>query len=356
MLWSTTPPAPIVKPGWTTDSAIAAPVVMQRWAAKYSRRAGGTGLGADAAAILPRFPALDAGLGTDTALLDAAGMLAFDVGLGADRAAALPRFAVVDAGVGVDLARLGARPSDAGIGADRALLPRLLTLLHDGGLGADAALVPKVGASAFDTGLGADSAAGLFTAHAPAPTAITTIGAYTYPIPVWCRYIDVVLLGGGGGGEGGGWGLPGGGGYGGLWAWVTLERGVDIAWAVKQITGSVPDGGNGGGSGPIPGGGSAGGNATATPTGGSTVTANGGAGRSGAGGSNQAGFLTSNGNTNGGRDLLLNGVTYTAGALVTSGNGGAGNPPGGPGRGANSFSGSPAGKGARGQVWFRAYQ
>lgn len=40
MVWSTTPPAPIRKPGWTTDPTIIIPAGgTQEWAAKYTRRA-----------------------------------------------------------------------------------------------------------------------------------------------------------------------------------------------------------------------------------------------------------------------------------------------------------------------------
>ena len=76
-------------------------------------------------------------------------------------------------------------------------------------------------------------------------TQYTTPGSpNSYPIPDWCNYVDLILLGGGGGGI-----TNGSGGSGGSWAPVTLTRGVDIPWETTSITFTVGSGGQGGSDG-----------------------------------------------------------------------------------------------------------
>lgn len=69
----------------------------------------------------------------------------------------------------------------------------------------------------------------------------------TFTIPTGANYIDLVLMGGGGGGQGGG-GLNSGGhgGSSGNWSYVTLQRGVDIDTAVRLLSVTIGDGGQGG--------------------------------------------------------------------------------------------------------------
>ncbi|AYD87038.1 hypothetical protein SEA_NICOLETERA_8 [Mycobacterium phage NicoleTera] len=190
----------------------------------------------------------------------------------------------------------------------------------------------------------------------PVTQTFTTVSAFTYTIPANCSFIDVILIGGGGGGAGGGWALAGGGGQGGGWVWTTLVRGVDIPWSLTSITGVVGDGGAGGGGGASPGQGSVG-SATSIVAGSLSLQAPGGQNGGGWGGNGQNGGAARDGNANGGKDVLLNGITYVGGAAVTSGSGTAGNPPGSGGRGGNAviFLGSAGGKGARGEASFRAY-
>lgn len=173
------------------------------------------------------------------------------------------------------------------------------------------------------------SATAAFPAMSPASTAYATVGSSTYAIPYWCKYIDVILLSAGGGGT---------------VTWVTLERGIDTPWSTSTITITVGDGSSAGGS--FGGTGDAGARTVATVNG-NTIEGIGGK----AGPGTQAGQPVASGNTNSNKDLLLNGVTYFGGAVA---NVATPNPPGGGGRGGNSFSAG--NKGARGQAWSRAYQ
>ncbi|AJA43698.1 minor tail protein [Mycobacterium phage Milly] len=212
------------------------------------------------------------------------------------------------------------------------------------GVSFDAAvLVLKAGAAASSASNGV--AANAFPAMAPLPQQFATAGNYTYTIPYWCRFIDIVVLGGGGGGQASAalfnYGAPGEPGE---WRSVTIERGVDIPWALASITGSVGNGGAGGiGPSILPG---AWGDAT-TANYGSTLSAPGGSGGIGWAGSQALSRGKSPGN------FTHNGQLYTGGAAVT-GNNQPGNPPGGSGSGSAQFSSGS--NGARGAVWFRAYQ
>ncbi|OHU71398.1 hypothetical protein BKG86_17245 [Mycobacteroides chelonae] len=185
-------------------------------------------------------------------------------------------------------------------------------------------------------------AASRFPTTAAVRTEFTATGAYTYTIPWWSRFIDRITLGAGGGGGGAQSSFtPAQGGDAGVFAWGTLERGVDIPWSLVSITGSVGapgtagTGGNSGGNG----------GATTSTANGNTLTGSGGIGRGGVG--TQNGDAVTSGNTNSGKDLTLSGQLYVGGAI----NSGV---PGGGGRGANAFSSGTAG--ARGQAYYYARQ
>ncbi|BBC43591.1 hypothetical protein [Mycobacterium phage C3] len=176
------------------------------------------------------------------------------------------------------------------------------------------------------------------------------VGPYTYEIPDWCNFLDIVLVGGGAGGNGGSASFASGhGGFAGVWQGITLQRGQHIARSVAEITGVVGDGGNAGAGGPVGGIGGSGFASTATAVGWAGLTAIGGEPRP------RLGLLHQPGDGPG--DFLFNSVNYVGGAETTSGNGTPGNAPGGAGRGGNGgvFSGSPGGKGGAGRVWIRAY-
>lgn len=169
----------------------------------------------------------------------------------------------------------------------------------------------------------------------------TTVGAGTYTIPRWCDKIAMIALGGGGGGQASAaFGAVGKGGYNGEYGSMTVERGVDIPYS--QTTMAV-DVGAGGAAGVWDGTGfGKNGEASTVVTGAGTLT-----GPLGAGG---VGFGDNDGESPG--NLNYDGISAVGGATQT-GNA-AGNPPGGGGAGSPSLSSGYAG--ARGQVWFRAYQ
>ena len=187
---------------------------------------------------------------------------------------------------------------------------------------------------------------GFPTTGLPAAASFTTTGAYTYNFPRNCQFVDRIVLGGGGGGGGASFAFtPAQGGDAGAFAWDTLQRGVDFSYTETAITGTV---GAGGSAGTGAGNGGNGGNSTATING-NTITGTGGTGRGGSG--TQNGDAVTSGNANSGKDVSLNSQTYAGGATST---GTTANVPGAGGRGGNAFSNGNAG--ARGQVWFYAYQ
>ncbi|AXH46863.1 minor tail protein [Mycobacterium phage Aminay] len=193
--------------------------------------------------------------------------------------------------------------------------------------------------------------------QAPRTTEISTTGAYTYTIPSWANYIDVILLGGGAGGHGGngGNGQGGDGGLGGNWVTETLVRGVDFPTNTTQLTGYV---GAGGAGGPKEQAGDPGGTTSRLPiSGGKTGVAAGGGLSGGGYASTQAqnwGMTPGN--------QTYGGTTYIGGATVldaSAQNGAPGNAPGGGGAGGAGGIYTVAwagGAGARGGAWFVARQ
>ncbi|AYR01194.1 minor tail protein [Mycobacterium phage Oscar] len=178
------------------------------------------------------------------------------------------------------------------------------------------------------------SAAAGFPAMPATRTNYLTAGAFTYTIPWWAYWIDVLVLGGGQGGINGSFG-NGSGGAAGKWSVATLRRGVDIPWTVTTITGTVG-----------PGGGSNGGNGTAT-----TATYTGGPVLTGAGGSGGTDIFNVVGRSPG--NQVIAGETYVGGAESPN-LGAAGNAPGGGGA-AGGFFGA-GGGGGLGAAFIRARQ
>ena len=355
MAWSPNPTIPqrTHEPAWFPTPQTPAPVNHRpAWFPWYRFTAQDSGIGEDGALIVPRLLAADTGIGTDVASLPRVGTLGVDTGLGADSALIVPELIGLDSGVGVDeAAGIGLHGVDSGVGADSASSMKAGIAVVDSGVGADMLAELKPGFIGTDSGLGADSGTIAFTPMAAVETSYTAPGAYTYKIPVWCRYVDIVLCGSGRGGNGNTGVLAGAGGNAGGWAGTTLERGVSIGWEIINITIIVPDGGNGG-NGVIIGIGGMGANgsaATASIVSGSPfLSAPGGSGeRSG----NQSGGSPGNYTYSGWK-------TFTGGAETTSGNGTAGNPPGGGGRGGNGniIGSNSGGKGAPGAAYLRARQ
>ncbi|OBC11468.1 hypothetical protein A5784_35210 [Mycobacterium sp. 852013-50091_SCH5140682] len=318
---------------------------------KFSRSGIDTGIGADLAlAQVLRAAGIGTGLGADRASVSHLSERTADTGVGTDLAMPTPRLYVAESGLGADLARPGVRPFEAATGSDGARLPRLAELARDTGLGADMLTATRLRTPATESAAGADSAACGFTAHAAVTTPYTLAGTYTYVIPVWCRYIDVVLLGPGGGGASSGtfYTLKGYPGEAGVYATFTLERGVHIPWTATAITIVVGAGGARGSGGFTGTPGSAGPPSTAAAAGWAGLSA-----ASGAGGiANATGTSDNVGRSPG--NLNYNGQLYTGGATQST-NGAAGNPPGGGGAGGSNFGGA-GGVGAPGGAWCRAYQ
>ncbi len=162
----------------------------------------------------------------------------------------------------------------------------------------------------------------------------SSAGSFNYTIPTGCDTIDIVLLGGGEAGTGITW-ANGSGGQAGNWFTTTITRGVDIAWGVTTISGTVGAGGTGNGG--------DGGTTSVTYSGGGTYTATGGSGNMGP--TNPAGEAA------GTQDYK--GRSYVGGGSQGS-LGNVGLAPGGGGAG-GGFGASVGGAGAAGSVWFYAY-
>ncbi|AYB69208.1 minor tail protein [Gordonia phage Foxboro] len=206
-----------------------------------------------------------------------------------------------------------------------------------------ARLVATLDASATFPGRGA------YSPVAPTTTAFTTVGAFTYPIPAWSIYVDAIGVGGGRGGQTGSGAnsQPGSGGLPGVWAGITLQRGVDIPWSEVQLTGVVGAGGAGGANSD---------NAAGQPGGNTTITASVGTLTAAGGTGVNSGSTRRDGPGPG--DYTYLDTTYTGGAL-SDGSGLPGNPPGGGGSGGNGGvfgNRTRGGAGARGQAWLRARQ
>ncbi|ALF00559.1 minor tail protein [Mycobacterium phage Bricole] len=351
MPWSPAPVSPLRshRPAWFPEVPAVAQVEHRAaWFPRWKFDAEDAGVGSDEALLLPDFAVADRGVGADSAgLLLPEGLLEHE-GLGSDLAT-VGLFGA-DGGIGSDaVQQLGLFGSGDGIGNDGVLV-KPLYVTGDAACGADvAALLVPLG-TRTDSGVGADMATSAgFAPHAALAATFSTAGAYTFTIPVWCRYIDVILLGAGGGGRGmmliGTWGE---GGWGGNWSVTTLERGVHIPWTARTITGAVGAGGSGSSAGLSPARGATGGSTTAS-TDGWSGTATGGIGGQNA--------VSPNGRAVNPRTQTVSGQTYTGGDEVTPGalSGTTGAAPGGGGSAAIT-TGVRGGAGARGQAWFYCYQ
>ncbi len=177
-----------------------------------------------------------------------------------------------------------------------------------------------------------------FPTNLPVITEFPLAGNFTYAIPYWCTYIDLILLGGGGGGANAiGGVIPGAGGQAGFWTTTTAQRGNEIPWTTTSITVVVGTGGVAAANGA---------STTATATGMTAQTA--------LGGTQGAGTNGTTGASPG--SVMYQGQTF-AGGTAQATPGAAGNAPGGGGAGANPLAGAPnPGAGAHGAVWVVARQ
>lgn len=256
------------QPGWFPDTPEIEPRTPNLgWLAVFTRLGIDSGAGEGGAFTSPKQDLLDSGIGSDYSVVSQIELVSGDSGAGLGAGLNSPAQAVWDSGLGEGLGRSGVRGTDSGIGADYASdRPRVFApdsglgddmcwnsasglVLVDSGLGSDlvSALKTTVPTPVI-SGAGSDSGSGGFTYQAPtAVQSITTTGTHQYiDIPVWCRYIDVVLLGGGGGGAGGSQlGADGKGGAAGVYASRRWDRDVSRNnW--RQLAILLGNGGSGG--------------------------------------------------------------------------------------------------------------
>ncbi|UVF60381.1 minor tail protein [Gordonia phage Meyran] len=276
-----------------------------------------------------------------------------------DHALTLDRLAIavderaLDAAAASDRLRLGVRGVDSAALGNEALLTADIFARDDAAPSDLAAL--RAGQLVRDAAALGDSATAGFAPTAPTATTFTAVGAGSFPIPVWCRFVSYAILGGGGGGGGGRHNsfsvFTGRGGGAGQWQTGILERGVHIPWTATSITVAVGTAGAGGALN-----GTAGGATTISIPGVGTVTAAGGAGGLG----DQSGSPTSGGSPG---DVEIDGQTYNGGTGGLNGTGSrqpaAGTAPGagGGGGGGGLANGQQNGaNGAIGRAWLRARQ
>lgn len=175
------------------------------------------------------------------------------------------------------------------------------------------------------------------------PTAATTTyianpGAWSYTIPRWADYLDVVMVGAGSRGTNGSFFGNGAGGNAGAWLGITLDRSSpgDVPYTTKTLTGTIGAGGSSSG---------AAGGATSLAAVGSFGA------RSASGGSGQASAFDVVGKSPG--NFTWNGQVYEGGAAAPT-LAQIGNTPGG-GSAGGGYAGQSKNGGAGG-VWIRAYQ
>lgn len=182
---------------------------------------------------------------------------------------------------------------------------------------------------------------GLPAVHLPVTQFWDSSGSYTFTVPSWANFLDIIALGAGGGGGDTDGSSTGSGGGAGNWDIVTIARAS--GWPTGNVTVNVGGGGHAASYGSAASG-SPGGASSASGTGMSTVSGAGGSGGAYAGGSQNGGSPI---------DQTYLGTTYISGAGDTTGTGAIA--PGGGGIGNNTYSAS-ATFGADGKVWIVARQ
>ncbi|MFT4128402.1 MAG: hypothetical protein QM662_19500, partial [Gordonia sp. (in: high G+C Gram-positive bacteria)] len=368
MAWSVDGPtvAQATRQGWTVDGPAATSVASRLgWVWVPQASVGDDAGGADTARLLPVFGVAEGGASGDGLYMGVDPTQDFELhvpvwesGGGWDTVAAHPAVTILDGAAGCDGAGLGVvGEAAAGCCTDSAAAHPAV-VIRNGAASADQTTGKPI-VTARDDGAVGDSATAGWSAQAAATTTFTSAGTWTYTIPVWATYIDLILLGGGGGGGGSAsssW-YGGAGGSAGSFATYTVQRGVDIPWATTSFSVIVGSAGTAASNSA----GGAGGGCVVLyyDTTGAAVTpyASGGAGG--------ARNSLLNSSTAGGSpgSTTYNGVTYTGGtggAASSTGNGSAGTAPGAGGGGAGYgqiyVSNKSGGVGAGGRAWIRAYQ
>ncbi|RPA58611.1 hypothetical protein EF294_15760 [Gordonia oryzae] len=348
MTWSPDGPTitALTRQGWTVDGPDPVAVESRRgWL--WVPQAVGDDIGTvlDWGATAPRTGGREIVATTERGLVGVLALIGADRATPCDRGIILPRTAGQEIATARDVGRLGvqaretAAARDAGLvavassGADR-------PAAGDRGVSAALRLAGAEGGATTDVGVGG------FSPQAAVTATYSTAATSTFTIPVWCTYLDVVLLGGGASGQTGSGanGQAGKGGQPGSWLSLTLHRGVDIPWTVRTLSVTVGAGGaqaaNSDLAAPNPG------TATTATINGTTYSAAGGTGTV----STQAGGAPG--------DHTRTGVTYSGGTGGAS-SGTAGTAPGGAGAGGNGgyFTTRTRGAaGALGRAWIRSYQ
>ncbi|QBI97719.1 minor tail protein [Gordonia phage Dogfish] len=345
--------------GWTLDGpATPPPAPVAGWSNVLQALASDGAATTDAALVDSTLAARDGAATSDSLYMGLDPANDFEVrirvrdhALTLDRAAMVIDERALDAAAASDRLRVGVRVADSGAFDDIAVLGADIVARDTAAL-ADGAAV-RVREFARDAGALGDSATAAFAPMPPSSTTFSSVGAATFPIPVWCRFVSYAILGGGGGG-----GrhnsfsvFTGRGGAAGEWQTGILERGVHIPWTATAITVTVGTAGSGGALN-----GTAGGATTISIPGVGTVTAPGGAGGLG----DQNGSPTSGGSPG---DVEIDGQTYAGGTGGLNGTGSrqpaAGTAPGagGGGGGGGLANGQQNGaNGAIGRAWLRARQ
>ncbi|AXH70425.1 minor tail protein [Gordonia phage Daredevil] len=355
MSWSPGgPPAagPVVIPGWSTDGPepTEAPITTG-WRVVQQRRGEGSGVGDDAAIAKARILTSGAAAGQDRPAakpkLPGTGQAA-----GRDLATQRPRVAAAGSGAGKGDARFRLNGQGVASGDDLAI-PKPKLIVPSSGAGSDRVLVPRAATAGAGQGAGGGTASASFKNEGPWDVTWTSgSNAYTFTFPVWCRYIDVILLGGGASGQTGSGAInqPGRGGAAGSWAAIRLERGVDIPWSLLSMQVVTGVGGaqaaNSDYASP-----NAGAASLLVVSGSTVLTAAGGQGTK-----PEDGQAMRDGQAAG--TYSFGGRTYTGGGLNGS-SGGTGNPPGGGGSGGNGGifgNRTRGGAGAYGGAWLWVYQ
>lgn len=220
-----------------------------------------------------------------------------------------------------------------------------------GARGAVGAAVSTVSMSAGTRSLGGRAQISVtagYPSMSPAVSTFESAGSFSYALPYWWRYLDIILIGGGASGQTGNGAVNsrGDGGRASAWVTVTVERGVDVPAMATTLDVVVGAGGalaaNSDHAGP-----NAGEASSVSVPGGASVSAPGGAGENDG---------VQNGQAPG--NITYQTISRDGGAAGT-GNGGAATAPGAAGAGGNGGifgSRTRGGAGARGEVVIRARQ
>lgn len=309
------------------------------------------GLGKDSGLIKAKINVAESGLGKG----EAASALRFlynqDEAYGQDKQSLfIPRFQITDSGLAEDYSRLGLLGRDEGVALDLTTLKSSQSV-SDLSSAIDAISTFRAAELLLESALAEEGGSAAFRPPEGLPWVAQFTSNWNLTIPVWSKYIDVIILASGGGGAGGNsFGGDGKGGNAGGWAYAVLTRGGNILWTDTTITGTIGAGGSSGSRGN--GSGGTGANATANLPQLGLITAFGGTGGSGINGVGATDYYGKSPYT-----YTVNGADYEGGSVQTSKTSAGNAPGGGASGGAGGVFGSDkaGGVGAIGKAWVRMY-